>query len=145
MDLNRVLGFLGDHPEAQPAAELSVAAPAPEGYDTVRYHSVHVFWLVAADGARQPVRYRWQPAAGVQTISDEDAATRPPDYLQSGLGESLAAGPVAFDLDIVLGQPATPPTTPPRCGPRTARPSPWAASSSPRCATPSRSSSIRPA
>lgn len=108
MDLNRVLGFLGDHPEAQAAAELSISAPAPEGYDTVRYHSVHVFWLVGPGGVRQAVRYRWQPAAGIQGISDDAAAARPPDYLQRALADALAVAPVVFDLEIVLGEPGDP-------------------------------------
>ena len=50
MDLDKVLAFLGAHPEAQLAAGLSVAAPAPVTYSRVTYHSVHVFWLVDADG-----------------------------------------------------------------------------------------------
>jgi catalase len=108
MDLNKVLAFLGEHPEAQAAAELSIAAPAPVGYDTVRYHSVHVFWLVGADGRRTPVRYRWQPAAGVRGLSDEEAAAQPADYLQSGLASALAAGSVRFDLEIVVGQDGDP-------------------------------------
>jgi len=108
MDLDKVLAFLGAHPEAQAAAELSIAAPPPVGYDTVRYHSVHVFWLIDTDGHRTPVRYRWQPAAGVQGLSGEEAATRPGDYLQSGLATSLSTGSVGFDLEMVVGQAGDP-------------------------------------
>ena len=108
MDLTKVLEFLGAHPEAQAAAELSIAAPAPVGYDTVAYHSVHVFWLVAADGRRTPVRYRWQPVAGIHGLADDEAAAQPPDYLQSGLSAHLAAAPVGFDLELVIGQAGDP-------------------------------------
>ena len=108
MDLNKVLEFLGAHPEAQAAAELSIAAPAPVGYDTVRYHSVHVFWMVAADGTRTPVRYRWQPVAGVHGLSDEEAGARPPDYLQAALAAQLAGGAVSFDLELVVGEDGDP-------------------------------------
>ncbi len=115
MDLDKVLAFLGAHPEAQLAAELSVAAPAPVSYGRVTYHSVHVFWLVDAHGGRHPVRYRWEPVAGEGGLTDEQAAAAPPDYLAAALAEDLTEGPVAFDLHLVLGQPADPvgdPTAP---------------------------------
>ncbi len=115
MDLDKVLAFLGAHPEARLAAELSVAAPAPVSYSRVTYHSVHVFWLVASGGTRQPVRYRWQPVAGEAGLSDEQAAAQPPDYLAAALADDLARGPVAFDLHLVLGAPGDPvddPTAP---------------------------------
>jgi catalase len=108
LDLDKVLAFLGTHPEAQLAAELSVAAPAPVSYSRVVFHSVHVFWLVAADGSRQAVRYRWEPVAGVAGLSDEEAAAQAPDYLGAALDDDLAAAPVAFDLHLVLGQPGDP-------------------------------------
>ncbi len=103
LDLDKVLAFLGAHPEAQLAAELSVAAPAPVSYSRVTYHSVHVFWLVGPDGARHPVRYRWEPAAGDAGLTDEQAVAAPPDYLADALADDLAAGPVRFDLVVVLG------------------------------------------
>ncbi len=108
MDLDKVLAFLAAHPEAQLAAELSLAAPAPLSYSRVVFHSVHVFWLVAPDGSRQAVRTRWEPRAGGAGLSDEAAAAQPDDYLARALADDLAAGPVAFDLHLVLGQPGDP-------------------------------------
>jgi catalase len=108
MDLDKVLAFLGAHPEAQLAAQLSVAAPAPESYGRVVYHSVHVFWLLDAQGGRHPVRYRWEPGAGEAGLSDDEASARPADYLAAALADDLARGPVTFDLHLVLGQPGDP-------------------------------------
>jgi catalase len=115
LDLARVLGFLGEHPEAQLAADLSIAALPPASYSHVTYHSVHVFWLVDASDGRTPVRYRWRPAATSEGLSDDEAVARPPDYLTSALDADLAAGPVRFDLEVVLGEPGDPvgdPTAP---------------------------------
>ena len=115
MDLDRVLAFLGAHPEAQLAAELSVAALAPASYSQVTYHSVHVFWMVDADGGRHPVRYRWEPAAPGDGLPDDEALARPRDYLTDALAADLEAGPVRFDLHVVEGQPGDPvgdPTAP---------------------------------
>jgi catalase len=115
MDLERVLAFLGAHPEAQLAAELSVAALAPASYSQVTYHSVHVFWMVDGDGVRHPVRYRWEPAAPGVGLPDDVAVSRPPDYLAAALAADLDAGPVGFDLHVIEGQPGDPvgdPTAP---------------------------------
>ena len=102
-DLERILGFLGEHPEAQLAAELSVGAPTPASYGGVTFHSVHVFWMVDADGNRRPVRYRFEPVAEVAPLDEAEALALAPNYLSTRLADDLAAGPVAFDLVIVVG------------------------------------------
>ncbi|HVN51175.1 MAG TPA: catalase family peroxidase, partial [Acidimicrobiales bacterium] len=115
MDLDRVLGLLGAHPEAQLAAQLSVAAPAPASYSQVTYHGVHVFWMVGAAGERTPVRYRWEPATPGDGLPDDEAMARPRDYLADALAADLDAGPVRFDLHVVVGEPGDPvgdPTSP---------------------------------
>jgi catalase len=113
--LERILGFLGDHPEAQLAAELSVAAPTPASYAGVTFHSVHVFWFVDADGGRHPVRYRFDPVVEVPPLDEADALALAPNYLSERLRADLAAGPVGFDLLVVLGEvgdPTDDPTAP---------------------------------
>jgi catalase len=108
LDLEKVLAFLGEHPEAQLAAELSIAARPPVSYSRVVYHSVHVFWWVDAAGVRHPVRYRWQPAAGPADMGEDEAMTLPPDYLARALAGELADGAVRFDLHVVCGEPGDP-------------------------------------
>ena len=111
-DLDRILGFLGEHPEAQLAAELSVAAPTPASYAGVTFHSVHVFWFVDADGIRRPVRYRLEPVVepgtGFDPLDEAAALALAPDYLSTRLADDLAAAPVAFDLVVVLGEDGDP-------------------------------------
>ena len=74
MDLDKVLAFLGEHPEAQLAAQLSIAAPAPVSYSTGRLPQrprVLAGWAPTA--AATPVRYRWEPGAGEAGLTDEEA------------------------------------------------------------------------
>lgn len=104
MDLNAVFAFLGEHPEAQRAVELSMSAPLPAGYTTVPYHSVHAFWLVGPDGRRTAVRYRWDPAEPA-TLPDDDAAGLDPDYLGHELGTRLGTGAATFRLVLRLAGP----------------------------------------
>jgi catalase len=107
-DLERILGFLGEHPEAQLAAELSVGAPTPASYAGVTFHSVHVFWMIDPDGGRHPVRYRFEPVVGVAPIEEAAALALAPDYLSARLADDLATGPISFDLVIVLGEDGDP-------------------------------------
>ena len=48
---------------------------APESYARASYHAVHTFWVTAPDGVRRPVRFFWQPVAGVRNV--EAARTHP--------------------------------------------------------------------
>jgi catalase len=101
-DLAKVGEFLAAHPEAVPAVEAALTAPAPASYAQCTYHGVHAFRYVDVDGNGRYGRYRWEPNGGVATISDEEAGTRPPDYLRDELTERLARDPALFTLVITL-------------------------------------------
>jgi len=101
-DLEKVLAFLGEHPEAQQAIELSMVAPAPSSYTTVHYFGIHGFWFVDANGARRKVRYHWEPDS-VEVHPDEEATGLDADYLARELRSRLTAGPAWFTLVLTLG------------------------------------------
>jgi catalase len=74
---------------------------APASYARATYHAVHTFIVVAPDGVRRPVRFTWQPVAGV--LPDSEAA--PADkYLQQELCDRLAAEPARFILMMTIGE-----------------------------------------
>jgi catalase len=83
---------------AQAAPSLRPAA----GYSTIRYHALHAYRWLAADGSSRWVRYRWLPVDGVSHLSPLTARRRGPDYLIEGLRERLARGPVQFTLEVQI-------------------------------------------
>src|SRR3954468_13401209 len=97
-DMAAVGAFLEKHPETLPAVQFALSADLPASYATSTYYGVHTFVLEGPDGARRPFRYHWAPAAGVHTISDEDAQARGERYLADELRERLGTGPVEFTL-----------------------------------------------
>jgi len=97
-DPARIGEFLAAHPESVAAAEESLTALPIESYLLTTYHAIHAFRLTSAEGNPTLVRYRWEPDAAPATISDEEAGTRSPDYLQLDLATRLGAGPAAFTL-----------------------------------------------
>jgi len=78
-----------------------MGARVPAGYTTLTYNGLHTFFLVDADGARQPFRYSWVPVTGEAFL---DAAPDGFD-LADDLAERLDGPPedAAFDLVVHLG------------------------------------------
>jgi catalase len=104
--------WLGAHPEALPPIQAFLASELPASYATCVYNSIHSFKWVDADGGSRFVRYRWEPEAGEQTLSAEDAKARGRDYLQEDI---LARGESAFRLLVVIADESDPvddPTVP---------------------------------
>ena len=101
-DLERVGGYLAEHPEAMAAVTAAITHPIPTSYATLTYNSLHAFGLVNADGVVRYGRYRLVPDQGDESLSDEEAAVRPPDFLRDELAERLAQGPAVFHVRAQL-------------------------------------------
>jgi catalase len=91
--------WLGAHPEALTAIQAALSADPPASYATCAYNSIHSFRWTDAEGGFRFVRYRWEPEAGEETLSPEDAKARGRDYLQEDL---LARGESAFRLKAIV-------------------------------------------
>ena len=75
---------------------------APESYARASYHAVHTFWVIAPDGVRRPVRFYWQPVAGV---NNTDPKAEPCDkFLFDELRERLRRWPARFMLMMTIGE-----------------------------------------
>jgi catalase len=75
---------------------------APESYARASYHAVHTFWVTAPDGVRRPVRFSWQPVAGVRNIRPADVSHD--KYLFKELESRLKRWPVRFMLMMTIGE-----------------------------------------
>jgi catalase len=75
---------------------------APESYARASYHAVHTFWVTAPDGVHRPVRFSWQPVAGVRN-TDPTAVPRE-KYLFDELKNRLRRWPARFLLMMTIGE-----------------------------------------
>jgi catalase len=107
-DMARVGAYLAQHPEAMAAVNAAITHPIPASYATVTYHSLHAFGFVNADGAVRYGRYRFVPQQGDESLSDEEAAVRPPDFLRDELAERLGRGPAVFHVRAQLADASDP-------------------------------------
>ena len=112
-DGERLGAWFAAHPEAGPAIQAAISAPPPASYATVVYHGIHSFRWVNADGDARPVRFRWEPEAGVASITPEEARALGDTYLQDEIAARATAGGAAFRLVATLaaeGDPVDDPT-----------------------------------
>jgi catalase len=105
LDMERIGAFLAEHPETGAALQLILPAlMPPRSYATLPYNSLHAFRFTNAGGGQRHGRYRWVPEAGDERLPEDqiDAAGR--DYLQSEIAARVEAGPVAFELQVILAE-----------------------------------------
>jgi len=76
---------------------------APVSYVRASYHAVHTFVVTGPDGARRPVRFSWQPVAGVRNIAP--TAVSHDKYLREELESRLRRRrPARFMLMMTIGE-----------------------------------------
>jgi len=103
-DVARVGEYLAAHPEAVAAVTAAITHPIPASYATLAYHSLHAYGFKSHEDNVRHGRYHLVPEAPEESLTDEEAATRPPDYLRVELGERLAKAPATFRLRVELAQ-----------------------------------------
>ena len=93
-DMQKIGAFIGEHPETAAALQhiLPMLAP-PRSYATCAFNSIHSFRL----GERW-ARYRLEPEAGTENVSEEEIDGLSAEYLQDDIRERLDAGPVRWRL-----------------------------------------------
>src|SRR5687767_14301269 len=111
-DMAKIGAFLEAHPEALPAIQHALSQPPPASYAQLEYHGIHAFKWIAPDGEERWIRFSFRPRAGVASISDEEAAERPRDYLLEEIRERLEREPVEFELEVAIAQEGDDPDDP---------------------------------
>jgi catalase len=96
------LHYADMHRFAQLGVFQVAAIGAPVSYARAAYFAVHTFWVTAPDGVRRPVRFSWQPVAGVCN-TDPKAVPRD-DYLRAELRDRLRRWPARFMLMMTIGE-----------------------------------------
>jgi catalase len=92
--------FLGSHPAA--LAFVQAPKPFPASFATESFFGVTAMEFINDAGARQFVRYRIEPAAGVAYVDEEGVKTKDANYLFDEVGERVKAGPITFHVKAQL-------------------------------------------
>lgn len=103
-DKEKIGAFFKANPESTRQKAWLEARPVPASYASVAYHGIHTFTLVNAAGEKQIIKWKLVPKGGEQSISDEEAKAKDPDFYKPEMTERLAKGPAEFDVTAILGQ-----------------------------------------
>jgi catalase len=97
-----ILNYANRHRFAQLGVAEFKKIGAPVSYARAAYHAIHTFIVEGENEVRRPVRFSWQPVAGVGNTNPD----APPvdDYLRQELEGRLQRWPARFVLMMTIGE-----------------------------------------
>jgi catalase len=98
-----IAAFLAAHPAAR--AFVEAPKPIPVSFARQAFFAVTAFKFTNAAGASRFGRFRLRPEAGTASLSPEEAAAKPADFLAAEMSARLAAGAAVFRVVVQLAEP----------------------------------------
>jgi catalase len=103
-DPDKVKAFADANPEVLLQGKHFASQPVPASFGAVNYWGVHAFAFVNAAGGRQFGKWIYEPVAGVQGLSDDEAKAKGPVFLFDDLRQRVKSGGVAFQFNLELAE-----------------------------------------
>jgi len=107
-DMAKVKAFSAANPETLNQANYIAARPLPGSFAGTIYWGVHAFPATNEQGVTRFIKFKVIPAGGEITLSEDDARTKPADFLRDDLRKRIAAGTVRFNVVALLDRPDDP-------------------------------------
>ena len=104
-DPAKVKAFADANPEVLLQGKYFASQPVPASFGTVNYWGVHAFGFVNASGNKQFGKWIFEPVAGIQGLTDDEAKAKGPAFLFDDLRQRVKDGQVAFNFNLELAQP----------------------------------------
>jgi catalase len=105
VDQAKVKAFLEANPEVLLQGKYYASQPVPASYVSTNYWGVHGFGF--SNEKKEKVWGKWifEPVGGVQTLTEEDAKTKGPNFLFDDLRQRVTSGHAAFNFNLELAEP----------------------------------------
>ena len=107
-DMAKVKAFSATNPETLNQANYVAARPLPGSFAGTTYWGVHSFPATNAENETRFIKFKVVPARGEITLTEDEARTKPADFLHDDLGTRIAAGNVRFNVMALLDRPGDP-------------------------------------
>ncbi len=104
-DPEKIKAFNEANPEVLLQGKHFASQPVPASFASVNYWGVHGFGFVNAKGAKQFGKWIFEPVAGLQGLTDEEAKAKGTSFLFEDLRQRVKEGAVAFNFNLELAQP----------------------------------------
>lgn len=103
-DPAKVKAFNEANPEVLLLPKHLASQPVPASFAGVNYWGVHAFGFVNAAGVTQYGKWVFEPSAGLQGLSDEEAKAKGASFLFDELRQRVKDGKVEFNFNLELAQ-----------------------------------------
>jgi catalase len=107
-DPAKMKAFLDAHPETVAFNARMAAKPLAADFSNDTFNGINGFYFVAPDGARRLVRWRFQAEAPFASLSKEERASQPQNYLFDNLLQQIGKGPLKWRMIATFAQPGDP-------------------------------------
>jgi len=112
-DPEKIKAFATANPETTRQGAWLTSRPVPASYVGVNYWGIHAYTLTNAAGQAQVVKFKLVPTGGEAGLTDDEAKTKPADFLVAELTDRIAKkAPTAFDVMAIVGEPNDPTNDP---------------------------------
>jgi catalase len=103
-DPAKVKAFADANPVVLQQGRYFASQPVPASFASVNYWGVHGFGFTNARGEKTWGKWIFEPIGGVQSLSDDDAKAKGPNFLFDDLRERVKSGRVSFQLNLEIAQ-----------------------------------------
>jgi len=104
----KLLAYLASHPNAARVVQVLQTQLAPKSLAQASFSALHTFRFANAAGETRWARYHGEPEGGVAGQLVEELTKLPHDHLFTEFEGRLQRGPVAFALELELGEEGDP-------------------------------------
>ncbi|MYM22651.1 catalase [Duganella sp. FT135W] len=107
-DADKVKAFSAENPETLNQAHFVASKPMPGSFAGVTYWGVHAFPATNSKGQKRFIKFKVVPVDGDVNLTEEEAKTKPEDFLFQDIKARLAAGGIKLQVLALLDQPGDP-------------------------------------
>ena len=100
----KVKAFADANPAVLMQGKYFASKAVPASYASTNYWGVHGFGFSNASNQKVWGKWIFEPIEGVQTLSDEQAKAKDPNFLFDDLRQRVAAGKASFNFNLEIAQ-----------------------------------------
>jgi catalase len=104
-DPRKLAAFMKQHPDNAAQAHFLEANNPPASYANSAFYGIHTFRFVNHAGKKTNVKFRFVPEDGVKSLTDEQLAQKPREFLEAAFRDRVKQGPVRWDMIVTIGEP----------------------------------------
>ncbi|WP_439360924.1 catalase family peroxidase [Bradyrhizobium sp. DASA03007] len=107
-DEAKVAAFSAANPETLNQANYVAARRLAGSFAGTTYWGVHAFPATSARGETRFIKFKVAPVGDDMTLTEQEAETKPADFLHDDLNTRIATGDVRFNVMALLDRPGDP-------------------------------------